>query len=278
MRKSEMSLKQRENRKKFIDILTEANWCDEGIPEENFDKDYWVQNEAAFVYLDPDSRDLDALFHAENNAIKLTFLAQNFCVFLEILYYNEIESVLTEIIKYQDKIKDHYKDFLSELLKNEKIKVILGKGTKLIPLTKKIIEQIDHPPFKEVRYEDFAFYLAGQIESSFFLSKDNLKLAHKRCIEYIINNSEKFLDWKTLIKTKSLAELFYEHNLISTKFDDEGNMIKVFQGGDSFEFELLEEIREYVAENSYFLFQDDLLIFWKVIYTKEKVLYYKEDF
>ena len=270
-----MSPEQLKNRLTYKSMLSKANWYDEGVPEESFDNDYWNQNEAAFVYSDPDTRDLDSFFHAENNSIRLTIDAQKFGIYVKILYGKEIESVLTLMIEYQDKSKEKYKEFLSDLLEIDKVKVMLGKGDGVIPLTKQIIDNIDNPSFKEVPYEEVSFYLAGQIESSFFIAKDDLKPAHKRCLDYIKKNPDEFS--KELLKTKSLKELFYEYMIISCKFDEEGNMIKVFQGGDAFVFDLLEIIREFIKEDSYFLFQDDLMLFWKVVYTKEKVFYYKED-
>lgn len=116
MRKSEMTEKQLQERRKFIDILVVAGW-EETIKNKLFERGLWLNEEASMEYHSQDmslavgySGNKDVIYLSIENALGIG-------VSLTIYFEDKLTQLLDAIISFQDKITSaNYKMCIRKIL------------------------------------------------------------------------------------------------------------------------------------------------------------------
>lgn len=116
------------------------------------------------------------------------------------------------------------------------------------------------PKFKKVKLEEVEFYLAKPIIWSFCIPKANIS------------------KMKQLLKIESLNSYFIKEWYGKPVYNKKGDIVEIPLGSDSDIWPLKEltTFKECVEIGSYCVFQDDTGRFWKIIWEKEEITYWKQ--
>ena len=202
--------------------------------------------------------------------------------FLEIHYHqpDPVLDMLTGLQEVDGTDKDSLQDFFINLIEIPDIQAFFIKQTgnwhkkeeivtHQIPVSRASVERILNPRFKEVPGIDF--YLAGVLESRIVIRKENFDAVLQKLKLYYEGSSV------DLSQVESLPALIEKELHRTPRLDEQGNIVDVLQGGDSWMFEALETVTEYIENGSFTLLQDDGWELHRIDYHDGTVTYHSED-
>jgi len=167
---------------------------------------------------------------------------------------------------------ESYVALIDALLQNPKLAVYVLKffqhekgGETLVSqqrVTAENLPMLDAPQFEPIDWIDF--YLAGKVSSTLTIPNVHFDAAYQRLA------ARYELQFGSLQET--IANLFY----YAPPLDAEGNIIDIPFGGDIWDFEFLDVLKDLFVPNSFIELQDDGNVYWKVVVHPQKIEYFRE--
>ncbi|HEY3356602.1 MAG TPA: hypothetical protein VGQ83_25345 [Polyangia bacterium] len=126
-----------------------------------------------------------------------------------------------------------------------------------------------------MRVKELDFYLAGVVDSAFFLPRETLAEAYEILVAHA-RRRKRAEPWADVATAESLDECFAQAGVHGLTHDRRGNVTGLAQGGDEWAFDLLAPIARLVRDGSFFLMEDDEGRFWKASFEGGELVYYRQ--
>ena len=183
---------------------------------------------------------------------------------------------IVDVLIQQAATESHH-PLLTALLQNPDIQVYtlkfyqLNQGdetqTYRRQVTAATLHALDHPEFEPIPWIDF--YLAVKTSGALVIPVENFSLAYQRLMD-----TANYGD--CALKASSLPEAITKCYYAAPRLDAHGNIIDLPFGGDIWDFELLDLLKDLFAPGSGMILQDDGNVYWKVAIHFDRVAYFRE--
>lgn len=197
------------------------------------------------------------------------------CLF-RIEHQQQAQYIVDCLIQYASAVSYHA--LLTALLQNPGIQVYTLKfyqpnqGDETRSYQRQVmlenLHTLNHPQFEPIFWIDF--YLAVKISGVLVIPVEKFPLAYQRLVE-IAHFKESHVS-EVHSFPEAIAKCYYE----APQLDAHGNIVDLPFGGDIWDFELLNLLKDLFAPGSGIILQDDGNVYWKVAIHPDKIVYYRE--
>lgn len=130
--------------------------------------------------------------------------------------------------------------------------------------------------WEEINESEFKFHLASQVQQKILIRVEAQEKLLAQLKDDVKIHPEDYVLTDALLESATLSDFFYNDRFVKSRFDSEGNIIGLDQGGDDWVIWYLIKAPQYVEDDSFFVLKTDLGIHLKLEFNSGKVRFFRE--